>query len=269
MERSIIATLKLVIPPALDPVNGLPPTLLPEQAQAISLLLSRLEEGASPTHVLQTSLKAILQVASDNLQTDLRNSVLSVSCDSPSPWSCDSQSCDSPSPWCVFADICAPTSHTKLLGLCRFSVTVTRLLSTLWHLPHGPHIAMWNMDSVISIFWDMWYTRLVGILLQVVPTLSLDSDLEWSCCLATMGVCLVVSEVGVVLADFPTNVECGVGGAFLQILNKLDNEFPSLLYQKYQVWECQEVGGASEECQEVGGAGQVLGTSDRSLVLKV
>lgn len=84
-----------------------------------------------------------------------------------------------------------------------------------------------------------------------------------------------MGEVGAVLADFPTNAECGGDGAWLhgggalQILDRLDKEFPSLLYQKYQKWECQEVGGASEECQEVGGADQVLGTSDRGLVLKV
>lgn len=98
----------------------------------------------------------------------------------------------------------------------------------------------------------------------------------------------MVGEVGAVLEDFPTNAEYRRGGVS-EILDRLDHEFPSLLYQKYQMWECQEVGGASEDClevggasgkcpkvggaggkcPEVGGAGQVLGTRDRGLVLKV
>jgi hypothetical protein len=100
------------------------------------------------------------------------------------------------------------------------------------------------------MFQDVWKTLIHKELGHLV-----NGDMEpWSCCLATMGLCLVISEVGSILTELtPADVK----GEWLQqgnrFLSDLNSQFPFLLYQRYQEWECLEVGGVKGVPTDDGG----------------
>lgn len=183
------------------------------------------ETGAGPchTHVLKSSLKEILLVALTNLQTDQE---AAVSCSSAL--------------WSLLTRMAAPMTSLSA-ALCRFSSTLMLLLSVFLK------VLGCNNAPLVHMFQEVWQTLLRKELVHIV---SKHVD-PWSRCLATMGVCLVASEVGAMLAEFTEGERKGV---WLQaLLDSLDSQFPSLLYQSYHKWECLEVSGAGELVEMDGG----------------
>lgn len=187
------------------------------------------------SHILQDSLKEMIQVALTNFQTDQKRSEPAVVYSLSIPWSSLTRLYDAPS--------------SLLAALHHFSSTLTMLLSVLLKVPGS------NSALLIHTFQEVWRSHIQKELLDVGSDMGV-----WSHCLATMGVCLVVSEVGAVLAKLTVGE---VNGVWLQAgqFAGLDNQFPTLLYHEYKKWECLE---------EASGNGELVATDGNSgLILKV
>ena len=215
-----------------------PPDLLLQQ---LNLCLSQLvpeTAAANCSRILTESLQEILHFAIGNLQSGLsqqKNDVIKTTI-----------LYQDPSPWHVLGRITTPIHLHPLAVLQRFSSTVCLLLSSLMEVATPLHCETTVLESFLQA--SIW-KQLVAHL----QTVSLSYNPEWSRFLATVGVCLVASEVGAVLAKFSFGALSWCKASIKEILESLEDEFPARIYKIYQKWETQEVGGAYKLMQTHGG----------------
>ena len=251
VKGCIVNTLHSLIPPPLEPASPAPPPSpapSPDLPQLLSFILSRLgpeRAKSNSTQILCAAIKETVQKAFHHLQADLRlkgvsNTVRFVSS--------NESSC-----WFLYGRISStPSSSHFLFVLQRFSQTLSVLLSAPLRVAAHP-------DSILSTIQELW-KGLEQDFIQLVLGFQLDPDSEWSHCLATLGACLVVSEVNGVLGECSSGKQANLdGGGVSKVLDNLNQQFPAALYRKYQKWEQQEVGGASE----------LVSTLQEGLILKV
>ena len=259
VKGCIITTLELSIPPLgkdhsstsqlvhlflsqLEPVTSeerpcSETTDVTEKAGPCSTHVTERVGSCHQSRILQDSLKEMLQVALTNFQADQKAAVSAVYNSLPTPWS-------------SLARIDDPLSPLPA-ALCRFSSTLTMLLSVLLKVSGS------STAPLVHTFQQVWRSHLQKELLHIGCNGDMDG---WSCCLATMGACLVVTEVGAVLADLTVGEVNGAwlqGGGFAQFAG-LDNQLPSLLRKECQKWECLEELGGNEGLAATGGDGLIL-----------
>ena len=214
-----------------------PPDLLHQLKLCLSQLVPE-TAAANSSHILTESLQQMLHFAIGNLQSGLsqeKNDVIKATI-----------LYRNPSPWHVLGRITTPTHYHPLTVLQRFSSTVCLLLSSLMEVATPLHCETNVLDSFLQA--SIWKQLVVH--LQTVP---LSYNPEWSRFLATMGVCLVASEVGAVLAKFSFGALSWCKASIKEILESLEEQFPARIYKIYQKWENQEVGGAYKLMQTHGG----------------
>lgn len=222
----IVAILELSIPASA----ATPPATL--TAQLVTFVLSHLGVESDPNPILHATLKESLQTVLTSLGVDL----LRAGLDPTHPLS------DS-TPWSTLSRL-VPSGVVVVLGRCCRCLSV--LLTTHLAVVTTPSCQC-DLTALLHTFHDAWDDDILPELTRIVSGLELDPDPCWSGCLATVCVCVMASEVWGVLE------RCGVGGEgewlqagqLLQLLNNLDQKFPSAMYCKYQEWEEQEVGVAS------------------------
>lgn len=232
VKKCIVASLQLALSSQPSDEGAPPPSTL-DLVQMVSFILSRLEPEVGPcsTSILQASLKETLQVAISNLHADIKSK-----CSTHDVFL-------SPSPWSGLARLSSSAS-SAVLALYRLRKSLSLLLST--HLQVVMALSC-DPTPILRCFHATWGDLQDG-LTQMVSGLTLDSDPQWSHCLATVWVCLVVGEVSDVVVEILGD---GGGAGWLakergvsRLLDNLDKDFPPAVHQKYQKWEWQEVNGS-------------------------
>lgn len=257
IEEDIISTLELALPPFPSPAMAPPtgcPTPQTDPVQLLCFLLSCLQPGVATSQakcILQETLETLdstVQKAFSNLEDHLK---LEVAMDTPPTPPSDSSS----AVWDSLAHMChTPSPLKSLFALRHLSSTLSLLLST--HLQVCLVFCLDDSSFLLDTFQQVWANH-VTKLTKLLPRLEMDPDAHWSRCLATVAVCLVA-------ADVSREASFGVSGReglrvglhrdeISQLLDHLDNVFPSSLYHKYREWESQEVGGASKLVQTAAG----------------
>ena len=266
VKGCIVRLLSSLIPPALDAGGPslLPcPTPSPDLPLLLSFLLSRLrEDGVSSCNlglILEPCVREVMESAFRTLQCDLMQKELGDIVRFKFKTSRE------PSSWYLLGQICSsPNSSHFLCVLERFSQTLSALISAV-SLPtpeksSQPHPLLATLEEV----WQAWEQELIALVME----LQFDSeDCEWRCCLEIIGAGLVAGQLRTELCKgagqrrTPSIEEVSVlpGVSALKLLSKLNQDFPSALYKKYQKLEEQEVGGAKE----------LVSTLQGGLVLKV
>ena len=249
----LVSSLQLLVPPPLEaaaPAPPLSPTPSPDLPQLLSFLLACLDPKveSDPTHILRAAVKETMGNTLQNLQADLRKEGLYKTLQLASS---DESSC-----WWPYDQIShAPCSSHFLFVLQRYSEALCVLLSPTLSAAPNPH-------SLLETVQEVWKESEED-LIQLANSFQLDSDPEWSSCLATLGVSMLVSQVNAAMAqslDAKQAEQAQLhGGGVSRILDILNERFPSALHRKCQKWEEQEVGGG----------GELVSTRQGGLILKV